>query len=98
MTTQETNQVKPLFLLGQTLTTPGALVVMQGMDISPISILSRHQCGDWGDMDQDDKEANDSALNTETRIFSAYKFNTVLLWVITEADRSSTTILLPEEY
>jgi len=98
MTTQETNQVKPLFVLGQTLTTPGALVVMQGIDISPILILSRHQCGDWGDMDQDDKDANDSALNTEARIFSAYKFGTVLLWVITETDRSATTILLPEEY
>jgi len=98
MTTKETNQVKPLFSLGQTLTTPGALVVMQGMDISPVLILNRHQCGDWGSMDQDDKEANDSALNTEARIFSAYKFGTVLLWVITEADRSATTILLPEEY
>ena len=98
MTTEETNQVKPLFVLGQTLTTPGALVVMQGMDISPISILSRHQCGDWGDMDQDDKDANNLAVNVESRIFSAYKFDTILLWVITEADRSSTTILLPEEY
>jgi len=98
MTTQETNQVKPLFVLGQTLTTPGALVVMQGMDISPISILNRHQCGDWGDMDQDDKDANNLAVNVESRIFSAYKFDTILLWVITEADRSSTTILLPEEY
>jgi len=98
MTTQETNQVKPLFALGQTLTTPGAIVVMQGMGITPNSILSRHQCGDWGDMDPDDKSANDSALNTETRIFSAYKFDTVLLWIITEADRSATTILLPEEY
>jgi len=98
MTTEETNQVKPLFVLGQTLTTPGALVVMQGMDISPISILNRHQCGDWGDMDQDDKDANNLAVNVESRIFSAYKFDTILLWVITEADRSSTTILLPEEY
>ena len=98
MTTQETNQVKPLFALGQTLTTPGALVVMQDVGISPLSLLSRHQRGDWGDMDKDDKEANDSALNTKARIFSAYIFDTVKLWVITEADRSSTTILLPEEY
>ncbi len=98
MTTQQTNQVKPLFALGQTLTTPGALVVMQGMNISPVSLLGRHQRGDWGDMDQDDKEANDSALSTGERIFSAYMFDTVKLWVITEADRSATTILLPEEY
>ena len=98
MTTQETNQVKPLFALGKTVATPGALVVMQGVGISPLSLLSRHQRGDWGDMDKDDKEANDSALNTKARIFSAYIFDTVKLWVITEADRSSTTILLPEEY
>ncbi len=98
MTNRQTNQVKPLFALGQTLTTPGALVVMQGMDISPVSLLSRHQRGDWGNLDQDDKEANDSALKTEARIFSAYIFDTVKLWVITEADRSATTILLPEEY
>jgi len=98
MTNQQTNQIKPLFALGQTLTTPGALVVMQGMDISPVSLLSRHQRGDWGNLDQDDKEANDSALKTEARIFSAYIFDTVKLWVITEADRSSTIILLPEEY
>jgi len=98
MTTQETNQVKPLFELGRTLTTPGALVVMQGMDISPITLLSRHQCGDWGNMDQEDKDANNAALKTKDRIFSAYQFDTVLLWIITEADRSSTTILLPEEY
>jgi len=98
MTTQETNQVMPLFALGKTVATPGALVVMQGVGISPLSLLSRHQRGVWGDMDKDDKEANDSAFNTEARIFSAYKFDTVLLWVITEADRSSTTILLPEEY
>ena len=98
MTTQQINQVRPLFALGQTVATPGALVVMQGMGISPLSLLSRHQRGDWGDLDADDKDTNDEALTEGNRIFSAYQFDTVLLWVITEADRSSTTILLPEEY
>lgn len=98
MTTQSTNQAKPLFALGQTLTTPGALVVMQGMGISPVSLLSRHQAGDWGNLDEDDKAANDDAITNGDRIFSAYRFDTVKFWVITEADRSATTILLPEEY
>ncbi len=98
MTTQATNQVKPLFALGQTLATPGAMVVMQGLDISPLSLLCRHQRGDWGDLDEDDKEENDLSVKEGFRIFSAYAFDTVKLWVITEADRSATTILLPEEY
>ncbi len=47
MTTENTNQVKPLFELGQTLSTPGALSTMQEMNINPSSLLSRHICGDW---------------------------------------------------
>ncbi len=98
MTTQETNQVKPLFALGKTMATPGALVVMQGMDISPISILSRHERGDWGNLDDEDKTTNDHAVKQGLRVLSSYLFDTVKLLVITEADRSLTTILLPEEY
>jgi hypothetical protein len=101
MTTHTTNQAKPvqpLFALGRTLATPGALVVMQGMGISPIALLSRHQRGDWGDLGAEDKQSNDEAVKVGSRVFSAYRFDTVRLWVITEADRSVTTILLPEEY
>ncbi len=98
MTTQQTNQVKPLFALGRTLATPGALIVMQGLGITPISLLSRHQRGDWGELDEDDKQENDLSVQQGFRILSAYVFDTVKLWVITEADRSTTTILLPEEY
>jgi len=99
MTTQETNQVKPLFALGKTVATPGALVVMQGMGISPLSLLSRHQQGDWGDLDDEDKAENEASLKENFRIFSSYNLTEkIKLWVITEADRSSTTILLPEEY
>ncbi|NOR70654.1 MAG: hypothetical protein GQ532_13340 [Methylomarinum sp.] len=99
MTTQETNQVKPLFALGKTVATPGALVVMQGIDISPLSLLSRHQCGDWGDLDDEDKAENETSLKENFRIFSSYNLaEKIKLWVITEADRSATTILLPEEY
>lgn len=98
MTTQSTNQAKPLFALGQTFTTPGALVVMQGMGISPVSLLSRHQAGDWGDLDEEDKRENETAVKHGFRVFSSYVFDTVKFWVVTEADRSATTILLPEEY
>ena len=98
MTTQTANQEKPLFPLGKTLATPGALVIMQGLGISATALLGRHQRGDWGDLDEEDKQRNDEALQDGSRIFSAYSFDTVKFWVITEADRSATTILLPEEY
>jgi len=101
MTTQAANQAKPmqpLFALGRTFATPGALVVMQGIGVSPLALLSRHQRGDWGDLDSEDKKRNQEALTLGSRIFSAYQFDTVRFWVITEADRSTTTILLPEEY
>ena len=98
MTIQHTNQVKPLFALGKTLATPSALASMEQAAISPLDLLNRHQCGDWGDLDQPDKQSNDQALSFGDRIFSAYQFDTVKFWVITECDRSATTILLPEEY
>jgi hypothetical protein len=98
MTTQSINQVKPLFALGRTVATPGAIETMMEIDVSPVSLLSRHQRGDWGELDEDDKAENDHSLKKGLRIFSSYQFDAVKLWVITEADRSSTTILLPEEY
>ena len=98
MPNQTINQIRPLFGLGRTVATPGALVVMLGIGVSEISLLSRHQRGDWGELDPEDKADNETALITGSRIFSAYVFDTVKFWIITEADRSSTTILLPEEY
>lgn len=98
MPNQSKNQIRPLFALGKTVATPGALVAMLGMGISAISLLSRHQRGDWGDMDEEDKQANNLAAEQGSRVMSSYLFDTVKLWVITEADRSITTILLPEEY
>ena len=96
MTTLKTNQVKPLFKLGQTVATPGALAALEQAAISPITLLNRHQRGDWGDLGNEDKQSNDQALSLGDRIFSAYQFDTVKFWVITEYDRSATTILLPE--
>ena len=89
--------VAPLFPLGRVFTTPSVRNSELAVHIEVV--LSRHVQGDWGDMCADDKRANDEALAAgDLRIFSSYKFGDEKLWVITEADRSSTTILLPEEY
>ena len=61
-------------------------------------MLRRHQSGDWGDLDEEDRRENDYAVSRSLRIFSAYGKSPSRLWVITEADRSVTTILQPDEY
>jgi hypothetical protein len=71
---------------------------MENAGIGPFALLGRHVRGDWGDLDDEDKQRNDEALTLGSRIFSAYLVEGVKFWVITEADRSVTTILLPEEY
>jgi hypothetical protein len=64
-----------------------------------LKLLQRHAAGDWGEVSAEDKAANDRAVEDGTRVISAYKLSTgVKVWVITEANRASTTILLPEEY
>lgn len=64
-----------------------------------IELLLRHVNGDWGDLDDEDKKENELSVKEGFRILSAYELDTgVKLWVITEWDRSVTTILLPEEY
>ncbi|MGE5612425.1 MAG: hypothetical protein ACM359_24470 [Bacillota bacterium] len=89
----------PLFELGQLVATPGALAAIQQAGQSPLPFLIRHQSGDWGEVDAEDAKANDAAVVQGTRILSAYRLRTgVKIWVITEADRSSTCLLLPEEY
>lgn len=90
---------KPLFPLGQTVATPGALEALDQSGQSPAEFLDRHVRGDWGDLCPDDKQSNEDALTDGTRILSAYKTNQgIRIWVITTADRSSTCILLPDEY
>ncbi len=85
------------FLLGYVVATRGALD-----EISPderISALTRHVGGDWGEVDPIDAEANDDAVENGGRILSAYRTaRGVKFWIITEADRSVTTFLLPSEY
>jgi len=82
------------FRLGATVSTPGALAT--GVDFAPL--LARHVSGDWGDVSPDDAAANDADLAAGGRLHSAYDTPAGRLWVITEADRSVTTVLLPSEY
>lgn len=90
---------RPRFSPGRCLATPGAIQVMNDSGQAPADFLKRHLFGDWGDVDPDDGQANEDALQHGGRIFSVYHTRRgVKLWVITEADRSATTILLPEEY
>jgi len=87
------------FRLGQTVATPGALEALGQAGQLPFHFLARHARGDWGELCPADKRANDRALREGDRLLSAYKTSTgERLWVITEADRSATTILLPSEY
>lgn len=88
---------RPLFPLGQVVATPGALAYTQaGVDFAVL--LGRHVSGDWGDLDEHDKGVNVNALKSRNRIMSSYTTPAGVLWIITEADRSSTCLLLPEEY
>ena len=83
--------------LGMLVATPNALANISSVEIQ--RALQRHVTGDWGELDAEDKKANDEALQTGERLLSAYKSATgTKFWIITEADRSSTCILMPEDY
>ncbi|MNL10656.1 hypothetical protein D3C87_1314630 [compost metagenome] len=107
------HNAQPLFALGRTLATPGALALLEKRGISPSCLLARHQSGDWGDVCTDDAASNVLALVNDARVFSVYRLldaatlermteqerrRTPTAWCITEADRSSTTLLCPDEY
>jgi len=91
-----------LFSLGHVVATPGALEALASMDgmVNMDTLIQRHANGDWGDLDDpEDKRLNEEAVKDGgDRIFSVYEFGLKTFWVITEADRSATTILLPDEY
>jgi hypothetical protein len=83
--------------LGQTVATPAALGVLSRTDI--VAAIRRHAAGDWGDVDAEDRAANDDSLKAGERLLSVYRSaNGTTFWVITEADRSVTTVLLPDDY
>ena len=88
-----------MFALGQLVATPGALNALERNHQSPSEFLHRHANHDWGDLDDEDKKENDKSVEQGFRILSAYTLNDdTRIWIITEADRSATTILLPSEY
>jgi hypothetical protein len=89
----------PRFPLGQLVATPGALQALAEAGENPTPFITRHVSGDWGELDDHDRQENELSVLQGFRILSAYTLSTgVRIWIITEADRSCTTLLLPSEY
>ena len=89
----------PRFELGRVVATPGALEALNRSGQSVWSVLSRHISEDWDECDEGDRAANDRAVEDGSRILSVYRLTTgETVWVVTEADRASTCLLLPDEY
>lgn len=90
----------PLFSLGHVVATPGALALLADTRTNPAGLLARHQAGDWGELPPEDARENEHSVLRGSRILSSYRVGEggERGWIITEADRSSTCILLPEEY
>ena len=87
------------FALGRVVATPGALRALEKAEQLPAALLDRHVNGDWGEVPDEDKQENEFSVEHGFRIVSAYTTSAgERIWVITEADRSYTTILLPSEY
>ena len=87
------------FELGQLVATPGALSALEEAGQDAVEFVSRHASGDWGDLSEEDRNENEFSLAHGFRLLSSYKLrNGTKLWIISEADRSSTTLLLPNEY
>jgi hypothetical protein len=85
------------FALGQIVITPNAMHKLLADDVQ--TALARHARGDWGDLDEHDRQENELSLQEGFRVFSVYHAgNGTKFWIITEADRSSTCVLLPEDY
>lgn len=88
-----------LFPLGQVVATLGALIALVRTNQEVVELLARHQHGDWGAVNSADSGGNDTAVRHGSRILSIYRLpDTTTLWIVTEGDRSSTCLLLPEEY
>ncbi len=95
----EATTTTPKFSLGQIVATPGALAALREAGATPLVYVLRHVRGDWGDLDAHDRKENELSLKHGFRLLSAYTLSSgVRIYIITEADRSATTLLLPEEY
>ena len=86
------------FTLGQCFATSGVVQVLQGAELDPMTLVQRHHGGDWGDLCAEDVQANEAAIREGYRILSAYTVAGQKVYVITEANRSVTTVLLSSEY
>ena len=88
------------FPLGRVVATPGALSLLTSTGTNPVELLSRHQSGDWGEVPPEDARENARSLKHGWRVLSSYPIGDAdeKVWIITEANRSSTCILLPEDY
>jgi len=95
-------QRAPLFDLGRVVATPGAMAILLSAGENPARLLERHASGDWGEVPPEDARENERSLKHGWRLMSSYpvgsEANGERVWVITEADRSSTFLLLPSEY
>lgn len=94
-------EAAPKILLGQVVTTPAVSELMLDPPIryhEVMDCLIRHSIGDWGLVPDEDKVLNDLAVENGDRVLSAYDVGDTRIWIITEADRSVTTVLLPDEY
>jgi hypothetical protein len=90
---------KPRFKFGQVVATPGAVSALERAGQTPWELIARHIQGDFGEVDAEDRQANEQAIRDGSRILSAYTLRTgEAIWVITEADRSSSCVLTPAEY
>lgn len=84
--------------LGKVVATPATLKLLQEHNLQLWPYLYRHAHGDWGEVPSEDAEANNAAVDEGSRVISSYKVGEGKIWIITESDRSVTTLLLPEEY
>lgn len=89
---------RPLFPLGQVVATPGVLDHLDRHGINAQVYLERHRRGDWGNVPPDDAAENELSVQQGFRVLSSYDIAGERVWIITEADRSSTTLLFPSEY
>jgi hypothetical protein len=95
----DTPRIDSKFPLGQVVATPGALAALQAVGEEALTYLRRHAQGEWGNLDAEDIAENEFSLVSGFRLLSAYTLTDgIHIWVITEADRSATTLLLPGEY
>lgn len=96
---QGDSQNKAKLPLGRIVATPGALKALQEAGQDPMELLQRHQSGDWGELCEEDKRENEFSLKKGCRLLSAYTTKKgCKIWLITESDRSATSLVLPHEY